>query len=103
MRKKFEREKLVESLDADHVVEHVCTKTDCNDSEGTSSEQHKENGQLNAVEEIADPTPEIPRRAMIKCRKEEDSRMMSAEDICKKNLVLTARREQIEWVHSEGV
>ena len=45
-----------------------------------------ENDQLNAVEEIAGPAPEI---------------LLEFDRIL--DLVLIARREEIEWVHSEGV
>ena len=66
-------------------------------------EQLKENDQLNAVEEIAGPEPEIP---------------LEYEQILKEgrrcwddvnggylpeDLVLAARREEIDWVQSEGV
>ena len=66
-------------------------------------EQLKENDQLNAVEEIAGPAPEIP---------------LEYDQILKggggfwdtvnggylpEDLVLAARRAEIEWVHSEGV
>ena len=66
-------------------------------------EQLKENDQLNAVEEIAGPTPETPL--------EYDQILKGGEGFwddvnggyLPENLVLTARREEIEWVHSEGV
>ena len=66
-------------------------------------EQLKENDQLNAVEEIAGPVPET---------------LLEYDQILKgggkfwddvnggylpEDLVLLARREEIDWVHSEGV
>ena len=64
-------------------------------------EQLKENDQLIAVEEIAGPAPEIPLEydQILKGR---GFWMMSTEDLSE-DLVLIARREEIEWVHSEGV
>ena len=66
-------------------------------------EQLKENDQLNAVEEIAGPAPETPH--------EYDQILKGGggfwDDVTggylPEDLVLTARREEIEWVHSEGV
>ena len=62
----------------------------------------KENGQLNAVEEIAGPAPEIPL---------EYSEILNGWRFwdyvngryLPGGLVLAARREEIDWVHSEGV
>ena len=66
-------------------------------------EQSKENDQLNAVEDIASPVPQI---------------LLEYDQILKgggkfwddvnggylpEDLVLAARREEIDWVHSEGV
>ena len=48
-------------------------------------EQLKENDQLNSVEEIAGPAPEIPLE-YDQILKEEDSGMLSTEDICQKTL-----------------
>ena len=66
-------------------------------------EQLKENDQLNAVEEIADPVPEIPL--------EYDQTLKEGgrfwDDVnggyLPEDLVLAARREEIDWVDSEGV
>ena len=66
-------------------------------------EQLKENDQLNAVEEIAGPVPEIPLEydQILK----EGGRFW--DDVnggyLPEDLVLAARREEIDWVHSEGV
>ena len=65
--------------------------------------QLKENDQLNAVEEIADPVPEIPL--------EYDQTLKEGgrfwDDVnggyLSEDLVLAARREEIDWVDSEGV
>ena len=59
-------------------------------------EQLKENDQLNAVEEIAGPVPEVPL--------EYDQILKGGERFyLLEDLVLAARREEIAWVHSEGV
>ena len=66
-------------------------------------EQLKESDQLNAVEEIAGPVPEIPL--------EYDQILKGGgrfwDDVnggyLSEDLVLAARREEIDWVHSEGV
>ena len=65
-------------------------------------EQLKENDQLNAVQEIAGPVTEIPL--------EYDQILKGGrfwDDVnggyLPEDLVLAARREEIEWVHSEGV
>ena len=66
-------------------------------------EQLKENDQLNADEEIAGPAPEIPRKY--------DQILRGGgkfwDDVnggyLPEDLVLAARREEIDWVHSEGV
>ena len=63
-------------------------------------EQLKETDQLNAVEEIAGPEPEIPL---------EYDQILKEGQFCDdvnggylpQDLVLVARREEIEWVHSE--
>ena len=66
-------------------------------------EQLKENDQLNAVEEIAGPVPEIPLEydQILK----EGGKFL--DDVnsgyLPEDLVLAARREEIGWVHSEGV
>ena len=65
--------------------------------------QLKENDQLNAVEEIADPVPEIPL--------EYDQTLKEGgrfwDDVkggyLPEVLVLAARREEFDWVDSEGV
>ena len=65
-------------------------------------EQLKENDQLNAVEEIAGPAPEIPL---------EYGQILNGWRFwdyvngryLPGGLVLAARREEIDWVHSEGV
>ena len=65
--------------------------------------QLQENNQLDAVEEISGPVPEIPL---------EYGEILKAgggfwDDVgggyLPEDLVLAARREEIEWVHSEGV
>ena len=66
-------------------------------------EQLEESGQLNAVEEIAGPLPEIPL--------EYDQILKGGgkfwDDVnggyLPEDLALAAGREEIEWVHSEGV
>ena len=65
-------------------------------------EQLKKNDQLNAVEELAGPVPEIPL--------EYDQILKGGrfwDDVnggyLPEDLVLSARREKIDWVHSEGV
>ena len=66
-------------------------------------EQLKENDQLNAVEELAGPVPEIP----LKYDQilEEGGRFWDDVDggYLPEDLVLAARREEIDWAHSEGV
>ena len=66
-------------------------------------QQLKDNDQLNAVEEIACPVPEIPL---------EYDQILSEggrfwDDVngvyLPEDLVLAATREEIDWVHSEGV
>ena len=66
-------------------------------------EQLKENDQLNAVEEIAGPVPEIPL---------EDDQILKEggsfwDDVnggyLPEDLVLAVRRGESDWVHSEGV
>ena len=66
-------------------------------------EQLIENCQLNAVEEIASPVPEIPL---------EDDQILkeggrSLDNVngghLPEDFVLALRREEIDWVHSEGV
>ena len=66
-------------------------------------ERLKENDQLNAVEEIAGPVPKIPLEyAQIL---KEGGKFW--DDVnggyLPEDLVLAARREEIDWVHSEGV
>ena len=66
-------------------------------------EQLKESDQLHSVEEIAGPVPEIPL--------EHDQILKGGgrfwDDVnsgyLPEDLVLAARREEIDWVHSEGV
>ena len=66
-------------------------------------EQLKESDQLHSVEEIAGPVPEIPPEydQIFK----EGGRFW--DDVhggyLPQNLVLVSRREEIYWVHSEGV
>ena len=66
-------------------------------------EQLKENDQLNAVEESASPVPEIPLEydQILK----EGGRFW--DDVnggyLPEDVVFAARREEIDWVHSEGV
>ena len=66
-------------------------------------EQLKENDQLNAVEEIAGPVPEIP----LEYDQILQERERFWDDVnggyLPEDLVLAARREEIDWVHSEGV
>ena len=68
-------------------------------------EQLKENYQLNAVEEIAGPAPEthLADDQILKKKK----RRRFCDDVnggyLPEDLVLTSRREELEWVHSEGV
>ena len=50
-------------------------------------EQLKENDQLNAVAEVAGPTPEILLEFVEQIKKEEDSGVTSTEDICQKTRV----------------
>ena len=65
-------------------------------------EELKENDQLHSVEEIAGPVPEIPR--MVKYGKEEEDFWDDVNGgYLPEDLVLVARREEIDWVHSEGV
>ena len=66
-------------------------------------EQPKENDHLNAVEEIAGPVPEIPL--------EYDQILNQGGGLwydvnggyLPEDLVLAARREEMDWVHSDGV
>ena len=66
-------------------------------------EQLKENGQLHSVKKIAGPAPKIP--------VEYDQILEGGgkfwDDVkggyLPEDLVLAARREEIDWVHSEGV
>ena len=66
-------------------------------------EQLKENDQFNAVEEIACPVPEIPREYYQILK--EGGRFW--DDVnggyLPEDLLLAARREEIDWVHSGGV
>ena len=66
-------------------------------------EQLKENDQLNAMEEIAGPVPEIPLEhdEILKGR----GKFWDNVDggYLPEDLVLAGRREEIDWVHSEGV
>ena len=66
-------------------------------------EQLNENDRLIAVAEIAGPAPEIHLEYDQILKEggfwdDVNGRYLSGED-----LVLTARREEVEWVHSEGV
>ena len=61
-----------------------------------------ENDQLSAVEDIAGPVPEIPAE-YDQILNEEDSGMMSTGEYLPEDLVLAARRVDLDWVHSEGV
>ena len=65
-------------------------------------EQLKEKDQLHSVEEIAGPVPEIPVEydQILKGGKFWDD--VNGEYL-PEDLVLAARREEIDWVHSEGV
>ena len=67
------------------------------------SGQLKENNQLNAVEEIAGPVPELP----LECEQILKGGGGFWDDVNSGYLpedpVLAARREEIEWVHSDGV
>ena len=66
-------------------------------------EQLKENDQLNAVEEIVGPVPEIP---LVYDQILNEGGGFWDDVIggyLPENLVLAARREEIDWVHSEGV
>ena len=60
-------------------------------------EQLKENDELNAVEEIAGPVPEIPHERRRKILDDVNGGYLPED------LVLAAKREEIDWVHSEGV
>ena len=66
-------------------------------------QQLKENDNLNAVEETAGPVPEIPieNDQIVK----EGRRFWDAVNggYLPEDLVLAARREEIDWVHSGGV
>ena len=66
-------------------------------------EQLKENVQLHAVEEIAGPVPEVSLEydQILKGR----GRFWDGVNggYLPEDLVLAARREEIDWVHSEGV
>ena len=67
-------------------------------------EQLKESDQLHSVEEIAGPAPEIPVECdQISKWSEENSGTKSTVGHLPEDLVLAARREEIDWVHSEGV
>ena len=66
-------------------------------------EQLKENEQLNAVEESADPVPEIPLQYD---RILQEGGQFWDDVSCGyllEDFALAASREEIEWVHSEGV
>ena len=67
-------------------------------------EQLKENDQLNALEEIAGPAPEI---LFFECDQILKEGGGFWDDVnggyLPEDLVLSVRREEIEWVHSEGV
>ena len=66
-------------------------------------EQLKENDQLNAVEKIAGPVPEILLE-YDQILKEEGKFLDDVNGgYLPEDLVLAARREEIDWVHSEGV
>ena len=54
---------------------------------------------MNAVEETAGPVPEIPLECEETLKEEGFWNDVNGGDV----LVLAARREEIEWVHSEGV
>ena len=76
--------------DADHVAEHVSSKIDNNNSEGTLWTTQREW----PVEcSWRDCWPLERRRILGWCQ---------LEDICQKDPVLTARREEVARVHSEG-
>ena len=66
-------------------------------------EQLKENDQLNAVEEIAGPVPEI----LLEHDQILKEGGKSWDDVnggyLPEDLMLAARREEIDWIHSEGV
>ena len=66
-------------------------------------EQRKENDQLNAVEEIADPVPKIPLDYDQTLKGGGRFRDDVNGGYLPEDLVLAARREDIDWVHSEGV
>ena len=66
-------------------------------------EQLKENDQLNAVEEIAGVTPAIPLEYGQILKGGGGFWDDAIGGHLPENLVLTARREEIEWVHSEDV
>ena len=68
----------------------------------TLREQLKENDQLNAVDEIAGPVPKIPLEydQILKGGKFWDD---GNGGYLPEDLVLAARREEFDWVHSEGV
>ena len=57
---------------------------------------------MNAVEEIGDPAPEIPLE-YDQILKEDGGFGDDVNGYLPEDLVLTARREESEWVHSEGV
>ena len=65
-------------------------------------EQLEEHDQLNSVEEIACPVPEIPLEydRILKGGRFWDD--VNGEYL-PEDLVLAARREEIDWVHSDGV
>ena len=66
-------------------------------------EKLKENDQLNAVEESAGPVPEIPLEydQILKGGRFWDD--VTTVGNLPEDLLLAARREEIDWVHSEGV
>ena len=66
-------------------------------------EQTKENDQLNAVEEFAGPVPEISLEYEQILKEGGRSWHYVNGGYLREDLVLAARREEIEWVHSEGV
>ena len=66
-------------------------------------EQLKENDQLHSVEEIAGPVPEIPFEYDQILKEEGQIWDDVIGEYLPEDLVLAARREEIDWVHSEGV
>ena len=65
--------------------------------------QLRENNQLNAVEEIAGPVPEIPLRYDEILQEGRGFWDDANGGQLQEDRGLAARREEIEWVHSEGV